>query len=254
MRFSKTFLIALLALVSVLMVSCRTVEEPATEVVAAAAAETAIIDLPPAPEAEPVVISQSVYGYSLEVTVDGSTVTLAYPSVVTKDDAAGFYASEVEKYGASYLSGITYKLSDGATTLTVPASVSEDTIVSSVPTLADDIVAYVKSLVSGKAETAEPEAAEAGPVVVTNDIYGYELDVTIDGSTVTLAYPSIVTKDDAAGFFASEAENYGTLLNGVYYKLDDGSATITVPEGVSSDTLAAYIPALVSDIVAFAVK
>ena len=159
MRFSRIPAIALAVVLSVFLVSCQSLGgEVATQVVTVTAEEPAVADLPPAPPmedapvmeseetvSEPVVISKSIYGYTVTVSVLDGKAVVEYPSVVTQDDAASFYAYEVEKYG-SYIDGITYRLEDGASTLSVP--LSDDAIVDNVPVFANDIMEYVSALLS----------------------------------------------------------------------------------------------------------
>ena len=159
MRFSRIPAIALAVVLSVFLVSCQSFGgEVATQVVTVTAEEPAVADLPPAPPmedapvmeteeivSEPVVISKSIYGYTVTVSVLDGKAVVEYPSVVTQDDAASFYAYEVEKYG-SYIDGITYRLEDGSSTLSVP--LADDAIVDNVPVFANDIMEYVSALLS----------------------------------------------------------------------------------------------------------
>ena len=206
-------------------------------------------------ELEPVVITESVLGYTLTVTVYEEKVVLGYPSIVTEEDAAGFFAYEVEKYG-SYIAGIYYTSEKGASTLRVPETVSEETIVSAVPVLVDDIIEYV-SLLLAPAVPEEPqvtavEAAEAyEPIVITESVLGYTLTVTVYEEKVVLEYPSIVTEEDAAGFFAYEVEKYGSYIDGIYYTSEKGASALTVPETVSDETIVSAVPVLVDDIIEY---
>ena len=210
-------------------------------------------------ELEPVVITESVLGYTLTVTVYPGKVILEYPSIVTEEDAAGFFAYEIDKYGEAYLAGIYYTSEKGASTLRVPETVSEETIVSAVPVLVDDIIEYV-SLLLAPAVPEEPqvtvvEAAEVEeayePIVITESVLGYTLTVTVYPGKVILEYPSIVTEEDAAGFFAYEIDKYGSYIDGIYYTSEKGASALRVPETVSEETIVSAVPVLVDDIIEY---
>ena len=203
---------------------------------------------------EPIVITESVLGYTLTVTVYPGKVVLGYPSIVTEEDAAGFFAYEIDKYGEAYLAGIYYTSEKGASTLRVPETVSDETIVSAVPVLVDDIIEYV-SLLLAPAVSEEPQvtAVEAyEPIVITESVLGYTLTVTVYEEKVVLEYPSIVTEEDAAGFFAYEVDKYGeAYLAGIYYTSEKGASALTVPETVSEETIVSAVPVLVDDIIEY---
>ena len=210
-------------------------------------------------EFEPVVITESVLGYTLTVTVYPGKVILEYPSIVTEEDAAGFFAYEVDKYGEAYLAGIYYTSEKGVSTLLVPETVSEETIISAVPVLVDDIIEYVSVLLA-PAVPEEPqvtvvEAAEVEeayePIVITESVLGYTLTVTVYEEKVVLEYPSIVTEEDAAGFFAYEVDKYGSYIDGIYYTSEKGASTLRVPETVSDETIVSAVPVLVDDIIEY---
>ena len=201
----------------------------------------------------PVVLTKTIYGYTVTVSVLDGTAVVEYPAIVTKSDAAGFYAYEVGKYG-SYIDGITYSLADGSSTLYVP--LADDAIVANADVFFDDIVEYIGTL-QAPAETEVEEIAiaeEAGfvPVVITESVLGYTLTATVNEDTVGLAYPTIVTKSDAEGFFAYELDKYGeAVLDGVYYTASDGSSTLTIPEGMTTEAVADCVPVLVDDIIEY---
>ena len=248
-----------------------------------APAEEAIVVIPvPVIEevaAEPVVISETLFGYTITVSVLNSTVLVEYPTVVTQADAAAFYAYEVEKYG-SYIDGIYYTLADGSSTLYIP--LEDEVIVSYVPAFFADIVEYVNLLLAPAEETvivipvpviveAPEEAAEiaeeaveeaaaeetvevpALPIILNESIYGYAITFTIDTGSVLIEYPAVITQEDVAGFFAYEVEKYGLeYLGGIYYTLEDGAAhLLIVPEALTPEVLASYVPAFLEDIIEY---
>ena len=211
-------------------------------------------------EAEPVVISETLFGYTITVSVLDGTALVEYPTVVTKSDAEAFFAYEAEKYG-SYVAGITYTLADGSAVISTP--LADEVIIANVPAFFADIVEYVNILLApAPAEEAEPavkvptaptltNTAELSgavePVVISETLFGYTITVSVLDGTALVEYPTVVTQSDAAAFFAYEAEKYGSYVAGITYTLADGSAVISTP--LADEVIIANVPAFFADIV-----
>ncbi|MBO8435832.1 MAG: hypothetical protein IAA97_02480 [Spirochaetes bacterium] len=130
---------------------------PATETVteAPAPAPAPEPEPVPAPEAvtEPVVAEEDVapftvtyeyLGYQLNIEAADGKAVITYPDWVTNEEAAAFFALEVEKYGAE-LDGILYMFAaPGTVEMTYPASVSVETIAAYAETFASDLLSYVE--------------------------------------------------------------------------------------------------------------
>ena len=213
-------------------------------------------------EPEPVIDRHDfTYGdYTLTVLVGDGYADILYPSIVTEDDAIGFFVYEAAKYGSA-IDGITYSFIDGGARLDLPQSISRETANANAEVLFNDIVEYIATL-SVPADIEEPEAAEEpavieepeateapavpsapvviGPVIQITDLSkeeaaeveqvsavpadtfsfmygGYALTAAVNDDCVDLFYPSIVTEDDAIGFFAYEVAKYGSAVDDITY-------------------------------------
>ena len=225
--------------------SAATVEETA--------AEEPVIIVPDIVEEERLaeVFEEEISGYLITVSVLDSTMTVEYPLVITKADAAAFYAYELEKH--SELESVTYSLQDGSTIIHLPFS--DEVIVRYVPVFFSDIEEYVSLLFQPEEEVIEEpviivpdiieEEEERLPEVFEEEISGYLITVSVLDNTMTVEYPLVITKADAAAFYAYELEKLSGLES-VTYSLQDGSTIIHLP--FSDEVIAEYVPVFYSDI------
>ena len=102
-------------------------------------------------------------GYTLTVLVGDGYADILYPSIVTEDDAIGFFVYEAAKYGSA-IDGITYSFIDGGARLDLPQSISRETANANAEVLFNDIVEYIATL-SVPADIEEPETAEEPAVI-----------------------------------------------------------------------------------------
>ena len=99
------------------------------------------------------------------------------------------------------------------------------------------------------AETDVPETSEAD--VFTYEYNGYELTIAVGDGYADLLYPSIVTEADAEGFFAYEAEKYGSSIEGITYSFIEGGARLNLPETISRETAKANADVVYQDIIEY---
>ena len=200
-------------------------------------------------------------GYLLTAAVNDDCVDLFYPSIVTEDDAIGFFAYEVAKYGSA-VDGITYSFIEGGVRINLPETISRETAKANIPFLFEDIVEYVE-YISAPAVPSAPIATEPETTLIEDveeaaviDKYifnydGYDLIVSIGDGYADILYPSIVTEDDAIGFFAYEAAKYGSDIDGITYSFIDGGARLNLPQSISRETANANAEVLFNDIVEY---
>ena len=84
-------------------------------------------------------------------------------------------------------------------------------------------------------EVPETIVEEPEPVIDRHDFTygGYKLTVLVGDGYADILYPSIVTEDDAIGFFAYEAAKYGSAIDGITYSFIDGGARLDLPQSIS---------------------
>ena len=210
--------------------------------------------------AEPEVITYQVLGYTAEFTVEDGKTTLALPPVVLESDVDGFFAYEVAKYG-SYVDGIYYRYTGDAVELTYPETITREDVKANLPYMVDDIAEYAATLavpaeepepvvIASAPVLAEPEIIE--PLVVRYEYLGNEFTGYIYTGELQMILPEIVTDSDIEGFFASEVEKYGSMLDGVYYRFIPEGVAISYPEDIPIEEIRdVYVPLLAEDIAAY---
>ena len=215
---------------------------------------------------EPEIIEYQVLGYTAEFTVEDGKTTLALPPVVLKSDVDGFFVYEVAKYG-SYVDGIYYRYTGNAVELTYPETITREDVKLNLPYMVADIEEYAATLVAPIAEESvievsepaviasapvleEPEIIE--PLVVRYEYLGSDFIGYIYTGELQLILPEIVTDSDVEGFFVSEVEKYGSMLDRVYYRFIPEGVAISYPEDIPIEEIRdVYVPLLAEDIVAY---
>ena len=134
--------------------------EDAAAYVSSLSAET--VEEAPAPS----VYAFDFNGSDIVITVTDGLAAISYPEYITEAEVEDFFAYEVATRGAE-LAGIVYSFpASGTVELAYPASVSRETAEAYAPVLAEDLQAYVDSLLAEAEEAyvvSEPvvEAEEA---------------------------------------------------------------------------------------------
>ncbi len=125
-----------------------------------------IASLAPAEEAvAPSVFTFDFNGSDIVITIDNSSADIAYPEYITEGEVEDFFAYEMATRGDE-LAGITYDFPESGTVrLYLPEGVSRETAESYAPVLADDLKAYVATLLDDAGTAyAESEPVAAEPV------------------------------------------------------------------------------------------
>ena len=180
--------------------------------------------------------------------------------MVLESDVDGFFAYEVAKYG-SYVDGIYYRYTGDAVELTYPETITREDVKSNLPYMVDDIAEYAATL-AVPAEEPEPVVIASAPVleepeiieplVVRYEYLGNEFTGYIYTGELQMILPEIVTDSDIEGFFASEVEKYGSMLDGVYYRFIPKGVAISYPVDIPTEEIRdVYVPLLAEDIVAY---
>ena len=139
-------------------------EEPQTEEAAASVEPVAesVVEEETVSVPEVDTYTYSYDGYDLTIVIGDGYADLLYPSVVTDEDAAGFFAYEMEKYGSS-VEGITYSFIDGGARLTLPSSIDRETAKANAPVIYEDIVEYITTPAPAAVQAEEPAPAAETP-------------------------------------------------------------------------------------------
>ncbi len=187
-------------------------------------------------------------GYTLSAVIIPGSVTISYPQTATAEDVETFIAAENEKYDLGSM-GVRYTLPEsGVAVFTYPETIDAETVAAELDTLVSDLIEYVTPAPA----VVEVVMPETEPVVKDYSYGGYALSATILPGVVTVTYPSAATEADVEAFIAAENEKYDLGSMGVRYTLpESGVAVFTYPETIDTETVAAELDTLVSDLISY---
>ncbi|MDD7271913.1 MAG: bifunctional UDP-sugar hydrolase/5'-nucleotidase [Spirochaetales bacterium] len=278
-RFTKTLsTLVLVVMVALSLIGCQSTSAP-VEVVpeivvpeAVPVAEVPVVEEPapvvaPEPEpvveepakAEPVYGSVSVYGYPISYKVEAGKATITYPSFVTDEEVVGFLSYFAQKAGA-IVEGTVFEITAPGTVVVTFDEAATYADVEAVGTYAFNcLFEYVNMLFAPVAEEPAPVVEEPAPVVEapvetkysgTVYAYGFPVRYEVELGKVYIDYPSVITKEDAQGFFGYVANKYGEYAKAVTFKfVDDSAVELYFSKDASFEDIQVVAGALANDLV-----
>ena len=278
-RFTKTLsTLVLVVMVALSLIGCQSTSAP-VEVVpeivvpeAVPVAEVPVVEEPapvvaPEPEpvveepakAEPVYGSVSVYGYPISYKVEAGKATITYPSFVTDEEVVGFLSYFAQKAGA-IVEGTVFEITAPGTVVVTFDEAATYADVEAVGTYAFNcLFEYVNMLFAPVAEEPAPVVEEPAPVVEapvetkysgTVYAYGFPVRYEVELGKVYIDYPSLITKEDAQGFFGYVANKYGEYAKAVTFKfVDDSAVELYFSKDASFEDIQVVAGALANDLV-----